>query len=92
MSTAKRPNAAPDASCALPSRGRTFHPVKPWQKFCSPRCRTQAYVGGDGAMRGVVSKVSVMRRGVVSVVVRFDLEDRDRAQGLTPGDVIEVVR
>lgn len=90
MSTAKRSSAVPDASCA--ACGAPFRRAKNWQRFCSPKCRAAYHVSGDGGLRGVVSKVSVMRRGVVSVVLRFDLTERDRAGALTPGDVIEVVR
>lgn len=71
--------------------GSTFVPRKRWAKFCSAKCRTAHHAGDDG-LRAVVSKVTVMRRGKVSVVLHFDLEDRDRAAALTPGDVIEVLR
>lgn len=85
-----------DASGAAERRcrhcGGTFTARKGWQLYCSPRCRSQHHGLGDGALRGVVSKVSVMRRGVVSVVLRFDLTERERAQALTPGDVLEIMR
>ena len=81
-----------DAQVGCLHCGGSFRPRKRWQRFCSPKCRTAHHAAADGALRGVVSKVSVMRRGKVSVVVHFDLEDRERAGGLTPGDVIEVLR
>jgi hypothetical protein len=80
-------NGQPCAHC-----GSAFVPRKRWAKFCSPKCRTDHHAKSDDGLRAVVSKVSVMRRGTVSVVLRFGLEDRDRAAALTPGDVIEVVR
>jgi len=72
--------------CAAPFTAR-----RPWARFCSAKCRNLHHAGDD-ALRGKVSKVSVMRRGKVSVVVHFDLEDRERAAALTPGDVLEVLR
>lgn len=41
-------------------------------------------------MRGRVSRVSVIRGGEVSVVLRFGLEELDRAKQLMPGVVLEV--
>lgn len=43
-------------------------------------------------VRAVVSRVTVRKRGEVSVVLRFDLEDRDTAANLTPGTVVELLR
>jgi hypothetical protein len=77
----------PCAHCGSP-----FVPRKRWAKFCSPKCRTDHHAASDGGLRAVVSKVSVMRRGTVSVVLRFGIDERDRAAALTPGDVIEVLR
>ena len=41
-------------------------------------------------MRGRVSRVSVIRGGEVSVVLRFGLEELDRAKQLMPGVLLEV--
>jgi hypothetical protein len=41
-------------------------------------------------MRGIVSRVSILKSGEVSVVMRFGL-DETRARGLTPGAVLETV-
>lgn len=72
--------------------GAEFVPHKPWATFCSKSCRNAWHAADDGGLRGVVSSVRVMRRGVVSVVVRFGIEDRDRAVALDPGAVLEVLR
>jgi hypothetical protein len=36
--------------------------------------------------------VSITRRGYVTVLVRFGIEDRQAASQLTPGDLVEIVR
>lgn len=43
------------------------------------------------SIRGRVSRVSIIRGGEVSVVVRFGLEERDRVQAFTPGTLLELV-
>jgi hypothetical protein len=40
-------------------------------------------------MRGKVSRISVIRSGEVSMVVRFGI-DEARARGLTPGTLVEL--
>lgn len=60
------------------------------QRFCSPACRTQYHAERIGqGIRGVVSSVRIMRRGSVSVVLRFGLEERERVLKLAPGDIFE---
>jgi hypothetical protein len=44
----------------------------------------------EPALRAKVSRVSILPRGGVSVVLRFDPIDRERAQKLTPGTVVEI--
>lgn len=46
---------------------------------------------GDGGLRAMLRRVRVGKRGV-SVELVFLPEDRERAGGLTPGDVLEVLR
>lgn len=92
---------APDASaqptseylvCALPSCGVTFRPVKPWHKFHSDKCRREFHrAQGRPPMRGVISKVSILKRGEVSIMLRFGIDEQDRARQLTPGRTLEVV-
>jgi hypothetical protein len=41
-------------------------------------------------MIGKVSSVRMLRRGGVSVTIRFDLTERDRVAQLEPGRVVEV--
>jgi hypothetical protein len=72
--------------------GVAFTARKPWQRFHSLACkRTFHATRNEHGLRGKVNSVSILKRGVVSVVLRFDLEDRDRAQQLTPGTVLEVL-
>lgn len=77
--------------CARPGCQKPFTPIKPWQRYCSRACRSAAHNACDGGMRGMVSSVRVMRRGQVSVVLRFSLDERDRALQIEPGHVLEVV-
>jgi hypothetical protein len=61
------------------------------QRFCSSTCRTEFHAQRIGqGIRGVVSSVRIMRRGSVSVVLRFGLDERDRALKLEPGKVVAV--
>lgn len=67
-----------------------FLPRRPWAKFCSTACRNEANARKIGnGIRGVVSSVRVMKRGSVSVVLRFGLEERERVLKLAPGDIFE---
>lgn len=60
-------------------------------RFCSSTCRTEFHAQRIGhGIRGVVSSVRIMRRGSVSVVLRFGLDERDRALKLEPGKVVAV--
>lgn len=65
-------------------------PIPPRRRgrYCSPAHRT-AWLRENG-MRGIVSRVSILKSGEVSVVMRFGL-DETRARGLTPGAVLETV-
>ena len=54
--------ATPTEARACHHCGATFVPRKPWARFCSAKCRTAHHATADGALRGKVSKVSVMRR------------------------------
>jgi hypothetical protein len=61
------------------------------QRFCSVPCRNEYHAQRIGqGMRGVVSSVRIMRRGSVSVVLRFGLDERERALKLEPGKVVAV--
>lgn len=92
---------APDASaqpveqeilCGLPQCGVTFKPSKPWQKFHTEKCRREFHrTQGRPPMRGVISKVSVLKRGKVSAVIHFGIDEQDRSRQLTPGQEIEIV-
>ena len=70
---------------------KPFTPMKRWARFCSKPCRVAFHNACDGGLRGLVSSVRVMRRGQVSVVIRFALDDRDRALQFEPGHILEVV-
>lgn len=68
-----------------------FLPRKSWQRFCAPACRTNAAeLKLTTGMRGVVSSVCVMKRGDISVTLRFGLDERDRALKLEPGHLVGV--
>lgn len=41
-------------------------------------------------MRGVVSSVRMLKRGGVSVTLRFAMDERDRAAQLEPGKIVEI--
>lgn len=78
------PGDAIPSSCAycagpIPTRRRG--------RYCCPAHRT-AYLREFG-MRGIVSRVSILKSSEVSVTVRFGPDDI-RALGLTPGSVVEV--
>jgi hypothetical protein len=73
-----------------PECQKDFTPKRPHQRFCSNTCRVNNFAGSDGGLRGAVSRVSVLKEGAVSVVVRFTPLDRERAMKLTPGELIEV--
>lgn len=61
------------------------------QRFCQQVCRTEYHAARIGqGIRGVVSSVRIMKRGSVSVVLRFGLDERDRALKLEPGKVVGV--
>lgn len=73
---------------------RDFSPRRPDQVYCGSKCR-QAFNAarrGDGALRAAVSSVRVLRRGDVSVVIRFRPIDRDNALQIAPGQLLEVIR
>jgi len=64
-------------------------PAKPGKRFCKPAHRT-AYAREFG-LRGKVSKVSICQGGEISIVLRFGIEERERAQRITPSTVLTVV-
>jgi hypothetical protein len=74
-----------------------FLPKRSHQRFCSTKCRAQFHTAKANrpspGPRAVVSSVRVMRRGTVSVVVvvRFQLDERDAALKLQPGQLVAVV-
>lgn len=97
--TETAPIYAPDARaqektlvCALSSCATPFTPRKPWQKFHTDECRREFHrTQGRPPMRGVISKVSILKRGEVSIMLRFGIDEQDRARQLTPGRTLEVV-
>ncbi len=68
-----------------------FTPKRPHQRFCSSKCRLENFANGDGALRGTVTGVMVVRGGLVSVTVRFPASEAQNALKMVPGAVIEVV-
>lgn len=81
-------NQPGNALCAC--CGRSFNARRAWHRFCSRTCRMANHEAKGDTLRAVVSSVRIMRRGAVSVVIRFGLEDRDRALKLEPGKVVEI--
>lgn len=73
---------------------REFEPKRSDQKYHSPKCRQDHYAAnlGDGALRGAVSRVSLLKGGKVSVVLTFLPIDRDNALQVMPGSMVEVLR
>lgn len=69
---------------------KEFEPTRAHQRFCSTRCRVKNH--GDGGLRGIVSSVRKLRRGGVSVVIRFDALSADNALQIEPGALIEVIK
>lgn len=70
---------------------KAFTPRRHWAKWCSSACRNEANARkASTGMRGIVSSVRIMRRGSVSVVLRFGLEERERVLKLEPGKVVGV--
>jgi hypothetical protein len=80
-------------NCANPSCRVSFEPKRADQLYHSTRCRQQFNASriGDGALRMAVSKVSLLKGGAVSVVLRSLPIDRENALQVTPGMVVEVV-
>jgi hypothetical protein len=72
-----------------PQCSKEFEPVR-HQRFCSPRCKVKSH--GDGGLRGIVSSVRKMKRGSVSVVIRFDPLSAHNALQIEPGALIEVIK
>src|ERR1700692_4066387 len=73
-----------------PECQRDFTPKRPHQRFCSNACRVNNHHGSDGGLRGAVTSVRKMKRGVVSVVVRFTPLEAAAALKLTPGEIVEI--
>lgn len=80
-------------NCANPACGVSFEPKRADQRYCGAKCRQQfnAMRAGDGALRGAVSRVSLLKGGEVSIVLRFAAMDRENALSVVPGAVVEVV-
>lgn len=94
--TAKmRPDAlAHSESNLIPCAGceERFTPVRPWQRFHSTDCRRDFHRRkGVEPLRAKVSKVSILKGGIVSAVVRFDAADASRACRLEPGTELELL-
>lgn len=72
--------------------GVRFVQRKSWQRFATAKCRADWNAKrAESAPRGVVSSVRMLRRGGVSITMRFSLEERDRVSKLEPGKVVELL-
>lgn len=74
-----------------PQCSKEFEPVR-HQRFCTPKCRVTNYAAsaGDGALRGAVTSVRKMKRGIVSIVIRFSPLEAVDALKLSPGEIVEL--
>jgi hypothetical protein len=64
-----------------------FTPRRSWARYCSTACRNEAAAKKlQTGMRGIVSSVRCLRRGGVSVTLRFTAIERERVLRLSPGD------
>ncbi len=69
-----------------------FRPARPWQRFHSDECRRTFHrLKGRTPFTATVAKVSILKRGEVSIVLRFPAEQQANARQLTPGQVVEFV-
>ncbi len=69
-----------------------FRPVRSWQRFHSDDCRRTFHrLKGRTPFTATVAKVSILKRGEVSVVLRFPAEQQANARQLTPGQVVDFV-
>ena len=67
-----------------------FRPARSWQRFHSDDCRRTFHrLKGRKGLTATVSKVSVLKRGEVSVVLRFATDQQAQARQLTPGQVVD---
>jgi hypothetical protein len=72
-------------------RPEPSRPPPPTRNFSAPESGlTKVAEPVAQPLRGRISRVSVLPRGKVSVVMHFDLVDGDRARSLTPDTVLEV--
>lgn len=63
----------------------------PW-RVPDPRAPApESVLPARSTLRAIVSQVTIRKRGEISVVVRFDIDERERAQKLTPGQIVEIV-
>jgi hypothetical protein len=100
ISSSMHCEAAPAVACVAPEPDTSrecawcltrFLPKRSWARFCSTPCRNEAAAKkAASGMRGIVSTVRIMRRGSISVTLRFGLDERDRALKLEPGVLVGV--
>lgn len=91
-SSLMRPDASTDAICAYPLCRVRFAPRKPWQRFHSTECRHAFHrTQTDGGLRGTVKSVRLLKRGEVSITLRFGIEEREEALRMEPGKLAEIL-
>lgn len=90
---APAPSAQPESAFSVcPYCEGKFRPVVARQRFCTePHRRAFHSKKGDGGIRGVVSTRRILKRGEISITLRFGIESRDRALKLSDAGVMEVV-
>lgn len=81
------------ATCANPACLKRFTPRRADQRYHSPKCRQKFFAEhrGDGVLRGAVAKLSLMKGGVVSMVVRYRPVEADNALKLVPGTIVAIL-
>lgn len=78
--------------CPHPPCQKEFTPSRPHQRYCSSSCRMNNHAASDGGLRGVASSVRKLRRGGVSVVIRFDAISSHNALQIEIGALVEVIK
>lgn len=69
---------------------RIFTPARPHQQFCSKQCRQKFHSETDGSTIGTISRVSLLRSGDLSIVIRVPPIDRENALSLVRGGVVDL--
>lgn len=71
---------------------REFQPKRPHQRFCSAKCRAASHAQKQtGVVPAAVSRVTILKGGVRSVVLRIDPIAANNAFSLESGRLLGLV-